>query len=96
MAKSKGIPPYAIFQESSIEEMAIKYPVSINELKNIIGVGEGKAIKFGGSFVILINEYVEENNIVRPDDLIVKTSPYSFLRVDSSDIRSRAGEINES
>ena len=74
MAKSKGIPPYAIFQESSIEEMAIKYPVSINELKNIIGVGEGKAIKFGGSFVILINEYVEENNIVRPDDLIVKTT----------------------
>ena len=74
MAKSKGIPPYAIFQESSIEEMAIKYPISINELKNINGVGEGKAIKFGGSFVILINEYVEENNIVRPDDLIVKTT----------------------
>ena len=74
MAKSKGIPPYAIFQESSIEEMAIKYPISINELKNINGVGEGKAVKFGGSFVILINEYVEENNIVRPDDLIVKTT----------------------
>ena len=74
MAKSKGIPPYAIFQESSVEEMAIKYPISINELKNINGVGEGKAIKFGGSFVILINEYVEENNIVRPDDLIVKTT----------------------
>ena len=74
MAKSKGIPPYAIFQESSIEEMAIKYPISINELKNINGVGEGKAIKFGGSFVILINEHVEENNIVRPDDLIVKTT----------------------
>ena len=74
MAKSKGIPPYAIFQESSVEEMAIKYPISINELKNINGVGEGKAIKFGGSFVILINEYVEENNIVRLDDLIVKTT----------------------
>ena len=74
MAKSKGIPPYAIFQESSVEEMAIKYPISINELKNISGVGEGKAIKFGGSFVILINQYVEENNIVRPDDLIVKTT----------------------
>ena len=74
IAKSKGIPPYAIFQESSIEEMAIKYPSSINELKNINGVGEGKAIKFGQSFVILIKDYVEENNITRSEDLIIKTT----------------------
>jgi ATP-dependent DNA helicase RecQ len=74
MAKSKGIPPYAIFQESSIEEMAIKYPISIDELKNINGVGDGKAIKFGNSFVLLINQYVKEHDITRPDDLIVKTT----------------------
>ena len=74
MAKSKGIPPYAIFQESSVEEMAIKYPISVDELKNINGVGDGKAIKFGDSFVILIKEYVKENDVIRPDDLIVKTT----------------------
>ena len=74
IAKSKGIPPYAVFQESSIEEMAIKYPISIDELKNINGVGDGKAIKFGNSFVILINEYVKENKITRADDLIIKTT----------------------
>ena len=74
IAKSKGIPPYAIFQESSIEEMAFKYPISIDELKNINGVGEGKASKFGQSFVILINDYVNENNITRPEDLIIKTT----------------------
>tara|TARA_B100000768_G_scaffold181351_1_gene203954 strand:+ start:4446 stop:6641 length:2196 start_codon:yes stop_codon:yes gene_type:complete len=74
MAKSKGIPPYAIFQESSIEEMAIKYPISIDELKNINGVGDGKAIKFGNSFILLIKQYVKENDITRPDDLIVKTT----------------------
>ena len=74
IAKSKGIPPYAIFQESSIEEMAIKYPESVNELKNINGVGEGKAVKFGESFVLLISDYVNENDIQRPDDLIVKST----------------------
>ena len=74
IAKSKGIPPYVIFQESSIEEMAMKYPISISELKNINGVGEGKAIKFGEPFVILINEYVKENEIIRPEDLVVKTT----------------------
>ena len=74
VAKSKGIPPYAIFQESSVEEMAIKYPISIDELKNINGVGEGKANKFGEPFIILINEYVKENDIISPNDLIVKST----------------------
>ena len=74
MAKSKGIPPYAIFQESSIEEMAIKYPISIEELKNINGVGEGKAVKFGKPFIILIDEYVKENEILRPNDLVIKST----------------------
>ena len=54
--------------------MAFKYPISIDELKNINGVGEGKANKFGQSFIILINDYVNENNITRPEDLLIKTT----------------------
>ena len=74
IAKSKGIPPYAIFQEYSIEEMSIKYPINTEELKNINGVGDGKALKFGSSFVELIENYVTINQIERPDDIIVKTT----------------------
>ncbi len=74
IAKSKGIPPYAIFQEYSIEEMSIKYPINTEELKNINGVGDGKALKFGSSFVELIENYVNVNQIERPDDIIVKTT----------------------
>ena len=74
IAKSKGIPPYAIFQEYSIEEMSIKYPINTEELKNINGVGDGKALKFGSSFVELIENYVTVNQIERPDDIIVKTT----------------------
>ncbi len=74
LAKSKNIPPYVIFQESSIEEMSIKYPLTIEELKNINGVGEGKAKKFGLSFIKIISDYVEEYNITRPEDLVIKTS----------------------
>lgn len=74
LAKSKNIPPYVIFQESSIEEMSIKYPLTIEELKNINGVGDGKAKKFGHSFIKIISDYVEEYNITRPEDLVIKTS----------------------
>ena len=74
LAKSKNIPPYVIFQESSIEEMSIKYPLTIEELKNINGVGEGKAKKFGLPFIKIISDYVEEYNITRPEDLVIKTS----------------------
>ena len=74
MAKSKSIPPYAIFQEYSLEEMSLKYPITIEELKNINGVGEGKAKKFGISFLTLISSYVQENNIQRPDDIIIKST----------------------
>tara|TARA_B100001057_G_scaffold497357_1_gene601279 strand:+ start:4151 stop:6337 length:2187 start_codon:yes stop_codon:yes gene_type:complete len=74
IAKSKGVPPYAIFQEYSIEEMSIKYPINTEELKNINGVGDGKALKFGSSFVELIENYVTVNQIERPDDIIVKTT----------------------
>lgn len=68
------VPPYAVFQESSIEDMLIKYPITIEELKNIHGVGEGKANKFGKPFIDLIAKYTEDNGIIRPEDLIIKST----------------------
>ena len=74
VAKKNGVPPYAVFQEPSLEDMALKYPVTMEELKNIYGVGEGKARKFGKAFIDLIGKYVEENDIMRPDDFVVKST----------------------
>ena len=74
VAKKNDVPPYAVFQEPSLEDMALKYPISMEELKNIFGVGEGKARKFGKPFVDLISKYVEENEIERPDDFVVKST----------------------
>ncbi|MEN8139348.1 MAG: RecQ family ATP-dependent DNA helicase [Bacteroidota bacterium] len=73
VAKQNGIPPFAIFQDPSLEDMALQYPITIDELKNIFGVGEGKARKFGSSFAKTIANYVEENDITRPDDLVIKS-----------------------
>lgn len=73
VAAKKGLPPYAVFQESSLEDMAIQYPITLDEMKNIFGVGEGKARKFGGPFLELIERYVADNNIERPEDMVVKT-----------------------
>jgi ATP-dependent DNA helicase RecQ len=67
------IPPYAIFQDPSLEDMCIQFPVTIDELKNCHGVGEGKAKKFGQEFVDVIKKYVDENNIERPNEIIVKS-----------------------
>ena len=74
VAEQFGVPPYAVFQESSIEDMLLKYPISIEELKNIHGVGEGKAMKFGSSFVKLIEKYCEDNDVVRPQDIVIKST----------------------
>jgi ATP-dependent DNA helicase RecQ len=74
VAKKNGVPPYAVIQETSLEDMTLKYPISMDELKNIYGVGEGKAKKYGKPFVELIAKYVEENDIVRPDDIVVKST----------------------
>jgi ATP-dependent DNA helicase RecQ len=74
VAKKNGVPPYAVFQETSLEDMALKYPISMDELTNIFGVGEGKARKFGKPFVELIAKYVEENDVFRPDDFVVKST----------------------
>jgi len=74
VARRKDLPPYVVFQDPSLEDMALKYPTSREELINIQGVGEGKARKFGKPFIELISQYVEDNDIVRPDDLIVKST----------------------
>ena len=73
-AVKAGIPPFAIFQDPSLDDMALKYPMNLDELSKVHGVGEGKARKFGKNFVNLIATYVEENDITRPDDLIVKST----------------------
>ena len=74
VAKKLGVPPFVVFQEPSLEDMALKYPISQVELINIHGVGEGKAKKYGTEFIALINRYVEDNDIIRPDDLVVKST----------------------
>ena len=74
VATKKGVPPYVVFQDPSLEDMTMKYPITIEELSNINGVGEGKAKKFGEPFIKLISEYVQEHDITRPDDLIVKST----------------------
>ena len=74
VAQESDVPPFAVFQEYSLEDMALKYPINIQEMSNIIGVGEGKARRYGNTFIDLINNYVEENDITRPDDLIIKST----------------------
>ena len=67
------IPPFVIFQDPSLEDMTIQYPISIEDLQNISGVGKGKAIRYGAPFVELIGKYVKENNIERHDDFVIKS-----------------------
>jgi len=74
VAKKLGVPPFVVFQDPSLEDMTLKYPIDLTELANVHGVGDGKAKKFGKAFVELIGRYVEENDITRPDDLIVKST----------------------
>jgi ATP-dependent DNA helicase RecQ len=74
VAKSQGVPPFAVFQDPSLDDMTFKYPISIEELSNVHGVGEGKAKKFGKDFVELIGAYVKENEVFRPDDFVVKST----------------------
>ncbi len=82
IAKQKSLPPFVIFQDPSLDEMCTHYPVSIDELKQIQGVGGGKASKFGAPFVETIKKYVEDNDIDRPQDMVVKsTANKSALKV---------------
>ncbi len=72
VAKKHDLPPFVIFQDPSLEDMAVQYPVTLEEMQNITGVGVGKARKFGEEFVRLIKAYVEEKEIIRPQDMVVK------------------------
>ena len=74
LAKQKGLPPFVIFQDPSLEEMCTHYPINTEELKQISGVGAGKALKFGPPFVELIKKYVEDNDIDRPIDMVIKSA----------------------
>ena len=73
VAKKHGLPPFVVFQDPSLEDMSVQYPVTLEELQNITGVGVGKARRFGEEFVRLIKAYVEEKEIIRPQDMIVKS-----------------------
>lgn len=72
-AKAKGLPPYVIFQEPSLEEMAIQYPITMDEMVKISGVGSGKAVKYGKPFIDLIKKYVDDNDVERPVDMVIKS-----------------------
>jgi len=73
ISKQKNLPPFVIFQDPSLEDMAIQYPITMEELKQIVGVGSGKALRYGQEFIELIKKYVEEKEIERPQDMIVRT-----------------------
>jgi len=73
ISKKEDLPPFVIFQDPSLQDMTIQYPVKVEELKNISGVGAGKAAKYGKPFVELIASYVKENEIIRPMDMVVKS-----------------------
>ena len=80
LSKRLNVPPFVIFQDPSLEAMATTYPISIEELQNIPGVGAGKAKRYGDEFVKLIKDYVDENEIIRPEDLRVRTVAHDSAR----------------
>ena len=73
VSKKHNLPPFVIFQDPSLEDMALQYPVTIDEMQNIAGVGTGKAKRYGQEFVDLIRAYVDEKEIIRPQDMVVKS-----------------------
>ena len=73
VSKKQSLPPFVIFQDPSLEDMALQYPVTIDEMQNIAGVGTGKAKRYGQEFIDLIRTYVEEKDIIRPQDMVVKS-----------------------
>ncbi len=73
VSKTKKVPPFVIFQDPSLEDMATQYPITIEELQNISGVGTGKASRYGKEFIEVIKKYVEEKDIIRPQDMVVKS-----------------------
>ena len=80
-ARRVNLPPYVIFQDPSLEAMATMYPVTLDELQNIVGVGAGKARRYGREFVEVIKRYVEDNEIERPEDMRVRSMPNNSLKI---------------
>ena len=99
LSKQKEVPPFVIFQDPSLEDMAIQYPISIDELQNISGVGAGKAQRYGKEFVALIKKYVEEKEIIRPLDMVVKSvvnkSGIKVYIIQSIDMKRPLEDIGE-
>ena len=97
MSEKKDIPPYVIFQESSLEQMATMYPITEEELCNIPGVGKGKAARFGKEFIKLIKTYCDENEIERPEDIRIKSVANKSLKklkiIEKIDLRTPLDEL---
>ena len=81
LARRQQLPPYVIFQDPTLEAMATMYPSTLEELQNLVGVGSGKARRYGQEFLDVINAYVRENEIERPDDIRVRTIPINSLKI---------------
>ena len=99
ISKQKDVPPFVIFQDPSLEDMAIQYPVNLDELQNISGVGAGKAQRYGAEFVEIIRKYVEEKEIIRPLDMVVKSvvnkSGIKVYIIQSIDMKRPLEDISE-
>jgi ATP-dependent DNA helicase RecQ len=99
LSKQKDVPPFVIFQDPSLEDMAIQYPINIDELQNISGVGAGKAQRYGEEFVEIIKKYVEEKEIIRPLDMVVKSvvnkSGIKVYIIQSIDVKRLLEDIAE-
>ena len=96
MANKLNLPPYVIFQEPSLEAMAISYPITIEELQNISGVGAGKAKRYGDEFVKVIKAYVDEKEIIRPEDMRVRSvANKSKLKISIIQAIDRKIDLNE-
>ena len=93
IAKDENLPPYVVFQETSLEDMCIQYPITMEEMTQIVGVGVGKAQKYGEPFIELIRKYVEENEIDRPQDIVVK-SPFNESELKGYIIQNIDRQIN--
>ena len=99
ISKHKDVPPFVIFQDPSLEEMAIQYPITLDELQNISGVGAGKAQRYGAEFIEIIKKYVEEKEIIRPLDMVVKSvvnkSGMKVYIIQSIDMKRSLNDVAE-
>ena len=99
ISKKHQIPPFAVFQDTSLDDMTMQYPTTIKELTNVFGVGEGKAQKFGKDFVDFISQYVKDNDIVRPDDMVIKQvadkSSHKVYIIQSTDRKLNLEDVAE-